>query len=338
MVEPGRVVGDSGEVARHRVGQQLPVLGIALGDLVAERAQQFGGFLDRPPRHRAGLHARKRPLQRHRDAQTTGLPARRVREADLRLGRRVSVAGGGPAYRVVEQRGIEHASSQAAEHRQPVPVLGVGQRGDAPPRRLEPEQPAQGRRNPDGGTAVGAQPDGREARRDGGGRAAARPSCGPLGVPRVARGAVRARLGHVAPHGQLGQRRLAQHGRPGGAQAAHHLGVARGGRLVRAGAVTGDLAGDVDVVLHGDGHAEQWARLAGPQALERRVGLGQRRLGADRHEGVELRIEALDALDVELDQLARRDLARPEQLGQAGDAREGEIAAGRGGRFGRPLR
>ena len=157
VVELGRVVGDPGEVARHRVGQQLPVLGIALGDLVAERAQQLGGFLDRPPRDRAGLHARKRPLQRHRDAQTTGLPARRVGEADLRLGRRVRVAGGGPAQRVVEQRGIEHAASQAAEHRQPVPVLGVGQRGDAPPRRLEPEQPAQGRRNPDGRTAVGAQ-------------------------------------------------------------------------------------------------------------------------------------------------------------------------------------
>jgi hypothetical protein len=99
--------------------------------------------------------------------------------------------------------------------------------------------------------------------------------------------------------------------------------------------VAGDLADDVDVVLHGNGHAEQGARLAGPQPLERRVGLGQRRLAADRHEGVEVRIEALDALDVKLDELARRDLARPEQLRQAGDAREGKVAARGDGRVGR---
>ena len=263
-------------------GSSCSVLGIALGDLVAERAQQLGGFLDRPARRRAGLHARKRPLQRHRDAQATGLPARRVREADLRLGRRVRVAGGGPAQRVVEERGIEHAASQAAEHRQPVPVLGVGQRGDAPTRRLEPEQPAQGRRNPDGGAAVGAQPDGREARGHGGGRAAARATRA-RSVSHGLRVAPCVRDSVMWPHmASSGSVRLAQHRRPGGAQAAHDLGIARGRRLVRAGAVTGDLAGDVDVVLHGNGHAEQWARLAGPQALERRIGLGQRRLGADR--------------------------------------------------------
>ena len=77
---------------------------------------------------------------------------------------------------------------------------------------------------------------------------------------------MRQRLGHVAPRLELGLRRLAEDRRARGVQAAHDLGVVRRWRLVRTRAVSGDLAGDVDVVLDDDRDAEQRTRLAGAQA------------------------------------------------------------------------
>ena len=91
--------------------------------------------------------------------------------------------------------------------------------------------------------------------------------------------------------------------------------------------MTGDLAGDVDVVLHDDGHAEQRPRLTRPQPLKRSIGLGQRSLGPNRNEGVELGIETLDASEIELNKLARGDIALPQQLRQACHAGKGETLA-----------
>jgi hypothetical protein len=54
--------------------------------------------------------------------------------------------------------------------------------------------------------------------------------------------------------------------------------------------VAGDLADDVDIVLHCNRHAQQRAWLICPQARERRIGLGQRRVGTHRYESVEPRI------------------------------------------------
>ncbi len=213
-------------------------------------------------------------------------------------------------------------------------MLGVGQRGDAPTRRLEPEQPAHRPGDADGGTAVGAQGRGGQPRGHGGRAPSAGAARGPLDVPRVARRAVPFRLGHVPPHRELGQRRLAQHGRAAGAQAAHHLGVARRRRLVGGRAVAGHLPLDVHVVLDGDRDAEQRAGLARPQALQRSVGLGQRGLGAHGDERVQLWVQALDAPQVALDQVARGDRAGAQQLALAGDAGEGEVRAGRGGPIG----
>src|SRR5439155_2281699 len=60
--------------------------------------------------------------------------------------------------------------------------------------------------------------------------------------------------------------------------------------------------------------------------------------GPDWDESVHLRVEALYARQVQLDQLARGDLAGAKQLGQAGDAGEGEIVARWRGRLGRTPR
>ena len=247
------------------------------------------------------------------------------RAADLRRRGRVRVPGRGAAQRVVKQRCVEHGASQPAEHRQAMPVLGVGQRRDAPARRLQPEQPAHRRRNADRGAAVRPEPDRRQACGDGGGRPAARATRGTPRVPWIARGPVRARLGHVTPHGQLRHRGLAQYRRSCEAQTAHDLGVAPDGRVVGAGAVTGDLAGEVDVVLHRHGYAQQRPRLPRAQPLQRGVGLRERRLGTNGHECPELGVQTLDPPHVQLDELARRDLAAPQQLGQARSPRERQV-------------
>ena len=63
----------------------------------------------------------------------------------------------------------------------------------------------------------------------------------------------------------------------------------------------------------------EWSALLG---LDR---LGQRPLGAHDAEGVQLRVQPLDPLQVELDQLPRRDLTGPNRLRLARDAGEGEV-------------
>ena len=70
-----------------------------------------------------------------------------------------------------------------------------------------------------------------------------------------------------------------------------------------------DLAGDVGVVLDHHRHAEQRALVARAAAAGGLVGLGERALGEHDAERVELRVDPRHPLEVELDQLARRDLA-----------------------------
>ena len=100
---------------------------------------------------------------------------------------------------------------------------------------------------------------------------------------------------------------------------------------VRVRPVRGDVARHVRVVLDGDGHAQQRPVFAGANpARGRLVGLGRGALAVDGAKRVEPRVEALDAPEVELDELARRHLAGPHQLGLAGDRREGESSSSAG--------
>ncbi len=64
---------------------------------------------------------------------------------------------------------------------------------------------------------------------------------------------------------------------------------------------------------------------AGAAARVGLVGFQQRALGEHDAERVQLRVEARDPLEVELDQLARGDLARGDQLRLAGDSGVGEL-------------
>ena len=105
------------------------------------------------------------------------------------------------------------------------------------------------------------------------------------------------------------------------------LGV--GGRRVgeAVGAVGGHVAGDVDVVLDRDRHAEQRPLLAPSQPRLGLLGLEQRFLGEHRAEGVELRVDPLDPLQAEAHQLGRGDLPRPHHLRLLRRSREGEVVS-----------
>jgi hypothetical protein len=89
--------------------------------------------------------------------------------------------------------------------------------------------------------------------------------------------------------------------------------------------VARDLSRRVLRVLDRHGDAQQRPLLARAAAGVGLVGVRQRALGHDDPEGVQLWLEQLDSLEVELDQLARRDLAGANQLRLPGDPREGQI-------------
>ena len=65
--------------------------------------------------------------------------------------------------------------------------------------------------------------------------------------------------------------------------------------------------------------------LSRAHARVRLCRLQQRPLCVDRGEGVQLGIEALDPAERQLDELLRRRLAAPDQLGLAGHARERDV-------------
>ena len=148
--------------------------------------------------------------------------------------------------------------------------------------------------------------------------AAALPPLEPPGVRSVSQGL------RVMPEGgalggaddrQLGQVRLAEDHRARRAQPPHEARRrARPGRRERAVPWVVTSPATSVVVLDRDRHAEQRPLVAGAAARVGLVGLGERALGDDHAEGVQLGVEPLDPLQVELDQLARGDLAAAHQL------------------------
>jgi hypothetical protein len=96
--------------------------------------------------------------------------------------------------------------------------------------------------------------------------------------------------------------------------------------------VGGELSRDVLGVLDRDRDTQErrlLARVAAPCGL---VCLGERLLGAHGAKGVQRPVEPLDPLQIELDQLARGDLPRPDQLGLARQSREGKVGVRHGPR------
>src|SRR5207245_9726643 len=94
---------------------------------------------------------------------------------------------------------------------------------------------------------------------------------------------------------------------------------------VGAGPMHRQLAGDVDVVLQRDRDAEQRTITVASAAGVGLIRLGKRTLRHHDAIGVQLRVQALDALQVELDELARAHLTLANELGLACEAGESQI-------------
>ena len=277
MGDRAGVVAGAPQVAHDQARPGLlAVVGVALGDLVAERAQQLDRVLERAAGVGVGT------------GDQAGGNARGVGDAQLprRCGggggerhvggrRAVAVDLAGPRDDVVEQRRVRHPASEYAVHGQAVPVASVGRERHASALGLEPEQPAPRGGDADRAGAVGGE---RGAHEPGGHRRAAAPTRAagrPLQVPGVAGDAEGGGLGE-RPQAQLGHVGLADDHRAGVPQASHDLGVRAGGLVLRVGAFAGELADHVDVVLDGDRHPQQRAAATCRAALggaAARVGL-----------------------------------------------------------------
>ena len=217
----------------------------------------------------------------------------------------------------MEQRGVGDRARQHAVHRQAVPGARARRERHAAALGLEPEQPAPRRRDADRAGAVGAE---RGADQTGGDRrrAAAAGAAGRAleshGL-RVAPNVAVSVNGHSVSSGTFV---LPITTAPASRRRRTTSASARAGPPWALVPARGHLAGDVDVVLDRDRHAQQRALAAGRAARVGLVGFQQRALGEHDPEGVQQRVVARDALEVELDELARGDLAGGDQLAPGG--------------------
>jgi hypothetical protein len=112
-------------------------------------------------------------------------------------------------------------------------------------------------------------------------------------VMRVAGDAIARRLGEAVDR-QLGKGRRRHRHHAGSTDARDELGVGRSRLRVRSAAVSGDVPGDVEVVLDGDRHPEQRPVVALGAAV---VGLGrgvEGGIGEELHHGIEPRVLTFD--------------------------------------------
>ena len=96
--------------------------------------------------------------------------------------------------------------------------------------------------------------------------------------------------------------------------------------MIAPGPAARDLAGDVDLVLDRDRHAEQRRVLAGAAAAVGGVGLGERALGVHGAERVEL-ADRSAAIRRSASSTSSRadDLAAPHEVGLRRDTGEGDV-------------
>ena len=199
--------------------------------------------------------------------------------------------------------------------------------GDPALRRLDPVDAAEAGRNSDGASAVAARRQRAQAggqRRPGASAGAARRAARVPGVAAVAQAALGA-----PQQAELRRVRLAQDYRARRSHPLHDYGV--GGRhpvFEDERAAGGANARRRLQVLHADGHAVQRAQVIAPHHGV----LGVLRGGLSLVSGesqvrVELRIQTVDALEVEPDELDRGDLLFPNQVPELGRGLKRDVAS-----------
>ena len=209
-----------------------------------------------------------------------------------------------------QQRRITHVARQAGDPER-LPVVERRPVGDAPQRGPQADHPAERRRVAQRATHVRAVRQWQHARGEGRRRSPARPARGTARVRRVARGpedrveGVRAgrELRHVGPAQQYDARPADPLDRQR-VLVGHEVGMERRaeGRAPARHGVG---------VLHCEREPVQRAdRVTGGQPLVGGCRRAARPLGVQRHDGVDLAVALLDPREVQVEQLARRDLAR----------------------------
>ena len=229
--------------------------------LVAQFPQQRPRLFDRGPLRLADTRRQRR---RHLGAQRNPQPTRRP------IGRGHEIVAG--RRHVQKQRGIFHRPGHRAVHTQPIPRVVVRCERHPIPLRLDSEQPAPRRRDPDRTHAIGTQCHRGQACGHRCAAATAAAARRVIGVPRIARRAERDGLGERPDH-HLGHRGLTDDDCARLAQPSHHLGVFRSCRAMRGCPVCRHLARDIDIVLDSDGHAEQRQPLPRVQPVLRHTRL-----------------------------------------------------------------
>ena len=165
---------------------------IDLLDLVAERAQQRGGLARRRGRTRGRRPPRGPGTGGRGDPHFTAGGGRSAANGSLGVGAQLASPGSYPAStsRIAAVSATLRVSMPSPECR----IAELGGQRDPPAARLQPDEPAAGRGDPDRAAAVVAVRDrhhpGRDRRRGPAGGAAG----GAFGVPRVARRAEDTRL------------------------------------------------------------------------------------------------------------------------------------------------
>ena len=231
-----------------------------------------------------GLEGRERLPAQDADAQAVDLAVGvEERVGERRAGERRHVLRVGPGEHREEQRRILDRSRQRAHVVERPAERERAGAADAAVRRLHAHEPAVRRGNADRAAGVGSDRPHHRAGRDGCRRAAARAARGCGRDPTGCASAVcrRRRRGRASPS--------CRRDRPGGSQPRDGGGVldGRGGVRIRARAVAGRQAGDVEDVLDRDRDPPQ--RTAPAFVLGSR--LAQRALGVDRDEGVQQRLD-----------------------------------------------
>ncbi len=272
-----------------------------------------------------GLDA-ERVLEADRDPQAPRMAAQRHAVGLGRPRGPGRVAGLVAGKDVEQQRGLDHRARQhpvGAEEG----VAEVGAARDPAAARLEPDEPAAGRRDPQRAAAVVAVCDGHEPRRDRRGGAARRAAGGVVELPRVAGRAGMTRL-RGRQDAELGQVRRPDHDEARVAQPAHEV------RAVRRPVLGQEARGQVHaqpghggVGLHRHGHARERPRIPALDLTR----LGQRVVADHLDEGVEVGVRGVDPPQRRLDHLGGGDIAAADARGQLGGRQEGEGVHGHGG-------
>ena len=154
----------AGEELRHERGGRVGVAGVELLDVVAEGGEQRRGLVHRGHVLGVGPHAERHRLGRPAD------PQRRERRVDGRGERRRRLPGAPAVHRqraaqhVVDHGAVPHRPGQRAGGAQRPPAVRVRRHRHAAALRLEAEEPAARRRDPDRAAAVAAEPERRPAR------------------------------------------------------------------------------------------------------------------------------------------------------------------------------